>query len=287
MGYQHGVSGFKHNNLSGGTKGHYFGHLYFHDLTQNGFVFVNIAGASFSDYGLLFENVVLENCGYNLAGAHGQGIQGGSGAAPSINRYWIIRNSILHNVVGTGDIAFLGFSTNSNIDIYNNIIYNDNHSFDTDWIDHVQLKDAVSPGVIYFSDTSQSASFVRIYNNTFSRIARNTIYFGGSSTNNEVANNLFLDGYFNMAHHGVTGNHNDYWNCGPIVTSGIYGVPWGEDGQQGETSSPCVNAPGGDFRLKSGANANWRRRRSLLGVYHRHHWECPNFLVYRSLRSQS
>ena len=56
------------------------------------------------------------------------------------------------------------------------------------WIPWVTLKDASSPGVIYFSDTSQSADNVGIYNNTFYRVSRNTIYFGSTSKNNTVKN---------------------------------------------------------------------------------------------------
>lgn len=257
MGYVNGVSGFKQNTISGTSKGIHLSNLYFHDLSQNGFVFVNTAGSSFSDYGVLFENNVLENNGYNLAGAHGQGIQCGSGAGATTQSYWIIKNSIIHNNVGTGDIACLGFSTNDYMLIYNNIFYNVNQSFDSNgnWIDYLTLNDASSPGVLYFSDTNQSADNVKVYNNTFYNIVRNTIYFGGTSTNNEVVNNLFMSGYFNQVHYGVTGNYNDYYNNAPIISSGIYGVPYGEIGQQGESLSPVVDAVGGDFRLVSSANA--------------------------------
>ena len=257
MGYAVGASGFKQNNLTITGKGLFMSHLYFHDLSQNGFVFVNVAGTSFSDYGLIFDHIVLDDCGYNIAGQHGQGIQVGSGAGPSTNSYWTIRNSIFHNVVGTGDIACLGYSQNDHMDIYNNIFYNQEQSFSDSgtWTSHTK-SDASSPGVIYISDTSATAAYVRIYNNTFYNIARNTIYFGGSKlTNNEVVNNLFVHGYFNQRHVGVIGHHNDYSGCEPMVSSGIYGVPYGEVGQQGEPSSPCLNAAGGDFRLRSDAHA--------------------------------
>lgn len=259
FGYATGASAFKHNSTSGLTKGHTFTNIWIHDVSQNGTVWVNVLGTSFSDYGLLYDKVTLDNCGYNVLGQHGQGIQIGSGAAGSSNSFWLIRNSTFFNVVGTADIAALGFSTNSDIRIYNNIFYNTNLSFNEAaggvWTNYTSLQDASSPGVLYFSDTAQRADRVQIINNTFHKISRNTVYFGNISSNNEVVNNLFVDGHFNLVHQGVTGSYNDYYLCLPIISSGIFGVPYGELGQQTETASPFVDI-GRDFRLVGGANAS-------------------------------
>jgi hypothetical protein len=258
FGYATGASGFKHNSIAGLTKGHTFTNNWLHDLSQNGSFWVNVAGTSFTDYGLLYDSVILDNCGYNVLGQHGQGIQGGSGSGPSSNSFWLIRNSMFFNVVGTADIAFLGYSTNSYLRIYNNVFYNTNHSFNEPaggvWTNYTSLQDASSPGVLYFSDTAQRADRVQVINNTFHKIQRNTIYFGNVSSNNEVVNNLFVDGNFPQVHVGVTGTYNDYYLCFPIISSGIYGTPYGETGQQTETASPFVTS-GSDFRLVSGANA--------------------------------
>lgn len=256
MGYSVGASGFKQNNISTTVKGHHLHHIYAHDISQNGYFFVNIVGTSYSDYGLLFEDNVLDNSGYNIAGQHGQGIQCGSGAAASAQSYWIIRNSIFYNVTGTADIACLGYSVNDNFLIYNNLFYNENLSFDAgSWIPYEALKDASSPGVIYFSSTSSSAEYVGIYNNTFYRIGRNTIYFAGTSTNNVAKNNLFLSSRFSLIHQQVTATNNDYWDCNVIITSGSFGCPWNETAQQGESESPVVDAASANFQLKPGMNA--------------------------------
>jgi hypothetical protein len=258
FGYSTGASGFKQNTTSGFSKDLSFSYLYFHDLSQNGYCLVNVAGTSFSDPGVLFENNILENCGYNLAEQHGQGIQGGSGAGGSSNSFWIIRNSIFRNVVGTADIAFLGYSTNSDMQIYNNIFYNTNQSFTTSgvWTNWTSLMDASSPGVIYVSSTHGSSTRIQVVNNTFYNIDRDTIYFGDCVTNADiVANNLFLNGHFYLTQQGATCGNNDYYDCVPIISSGIYGVPYGEAGQQGENFPPCINAQNGNFNLLPNAHA--------------------------------
>ena len=66
---------------------------------------------------------------------------------------------------------------------------------------------------------------------------------------------MFTQGHFNQIHEGVVGHHNDYYDCLPIVTSGIYGVPYGEVGQRTESASPFVNVEARDFRLVAGSNA--------------------------------
>lgn len=257
MGYATGSSGFKNNNLSVTVKGNRYAYMYVHDMSQMGFTVVNAAGTSYSDYGALFEHNVIKNTGYNLAGQHGQAIQCGSGSNPSTQSYWIVRNSVFHNTGGssTAMIACLGYSANEYFRIYNNIFRNDNLSFDADWIPFDNSKPAVSPGVIYFSVTSSSAANVVVANNTFYQLSRATVYFAGTNTNNTVVNNLWMSSNFNIVTQGATGSYNDYYACFNIISSGIYGVPYGETGQQGESASPVVDAAAGDFRLIAGANA--------------------------------
>lgn len=257
MGYATGSSGFKNNNLSVTVKGNRYAYMYVHDMSQMGFTSVNAAGTSYPDYGALFEYNVIKNTGYNLAGQHGQAIQCGSGSGASTQSYWIIRNSVFHNTggVATAMIACLGYSTNQNFQIRNNIFRNDNLSFDTDWIPFDNSKPAVSPGVIYFSSTSSTAENILVANNTFYQLSRATVYFAGTNTNNTVINNLWMSSNFNIVTQGATGSYNDYYACFNIISSGIYGVPYGETGQQGESSSPVVDAAAADFRLIAGANA--------------------------------
>lgn len=255
FGYSVGVSGFKQNSSSGLVKGHRLHNLYFHDLSQNGFVFVNVLGTSFSDYGLLFEDILLEDCGYNTLGQHGQGIQGGSGAAGSSNAFWTLRNFVFHNVVGTAAMAWLGYSTNSDIRIYNGVFWNTNQSFNEPaggvWTNWTTLQDASSPGEIYVSSTAASSTRFEVMNNTFYQISRATVYFADTVTNgNRVVNNLFNTNHFNLTHVGLAqSSHNAYWNCLPIISSGVFGAPWNEVGQRNETAEPCVNPVAGDFRL--------------------------------------
>lgn len=254
FGYSVGASGFKQNSTSGLVKGQWIHHNYCHDVSQNGFVFCNLLGTSFSDYGLLFENNLLEDCGHNIAGQHGQGIQGGSGADGSSNAFWIVRNSIFHNVVGTAAIAFLGFSTNLDVLIYNNVFWNTNQSFNEPagaWTNWTTLQDAFSPGSIYTSSTAASSTRFVVANNTFYQISRATIYFADPVTNgNRIVNNLFNTNHFNQVHVGYyDSSYNGYYNCAPIITSGVFGTPHDEVGQQNETAEPCVNPVAGDFRL--------------------------------------
>ena len=251
MGYAVGVSGYKNNNTQGTVKDNRYAYLYVHDVTQNGFVFVNAAGTSYSDYGLLFENNVLKNSGDNLAGQHGQGIQCGSGAAPSSHSYWIVRNNDFHNVIGTAMIACLGYSTNDHFQIYNNLFRNDNLSYNSGWIAYNTQYPATSPGAIYFSSTSQSADHILVANNDFYQLSRSTVYIDGTATNNTVTNNLWINGNFNIVTQGAIGSYNDYYGCFTIISYGIYGVPYGETGQQAESGNPVdVN-----FRLLPGTKA--------------------------------
>lgn len=257
-GYVNGVSAFKINTLGSISKGIRISNVWAKQFTQNAFVFSNVAGESFEDYGLLYENVIVDDIGFNTSEAHGQAIQGGSGAAGSVQAFWTVRNSIFRNCLGTADIAFLGYSTNSDVLIYNNVFMNTNHSVTLDgvWTNYTPNLDAAAPGVIYTSSTLASSARIRVLNNTFHKICRNTVYFGDSVTNgNQVANNLFLDGRFPIVHQGVVGATNDYYLCEPIISSGIYGTPYGEAGQQTETAIPVVSLANGDFRLVEGANA--------------------------------
>jgi hypothetical protein len=186
-----------------------------------------------------------------LAGQHGQGIQCGSGAAPSTHSYWIVRNNDFHNVIGTAMIACLGYSANDHFRIYNNLFRNDNLSYKSGWIAYNNQYPATSPGSIYFSSTSQSADHMLIANNTFYSLSRSTVYISGTATNNTVINNLWINGNFNIVTQGAAGSYNDYYGCFTKINSGIYGVPYGETGQKTESRNPVDN----NFRLSPGANA--------------------------------
>ena len=258
QGYSVGVSGVKNNNTGSPVKGNHYANLYFHGLSENGFVFVRVAGTSYADYGLLFENNILDDSGYNVAGQHGQGIQCGSGFSPGMQdqqSYWIVRNSIFHNFNGTGMIACLGYSSNDHFEIYNNVFWDDNYSFNTTWIPFDNSAPASSPGVIYFSSTSQSADNILVANNTFYQMSRATVFIDGTATNSTVTNNLWTDDNFNIITQGATGSYNDYYGCFTIISMGIFGCPYGETGQQGESMQPTVNPSTGNFHLVPGANA--------------------------------
>jgi hypothetical protein len=246
-----GWSAFKQNNTGVTSKGTHISNCYLHDFSQNGAVFVGLIGSSYADYGLLFENNVLYNSGGTTGLGHGQGIQCGSGAAPASQSYWIVRNNDFHNIVGTAMIACLGYTTNDHFRIFNNIFRNDNLSYNSGWIGYNSGYPATSPGSIYFSSTSQSADHILVANNTFYQMSRSTVYISGTATNNTVVNNLWINGNFNIVTQGATGSYNDYYGCFTIISYGIYGVPYGETGQQTESGNP-VDA---NFHLLAGTNA--------------------------------
>lgn len=247
-----GWSGLKQNNLGSTTsKGTHISNCYIHDFSQNGVVFVNVVGTSYADYGVLFENNVMYNVGGTTGPGHGQGIQCGSGAASAAQSYWIIRNNQFHNDVGTAMIACLGFTTSDDFQIYNNVFWNDNFSYNSGWIAFNNIYPASSPAVIFFSSVNASATNILVANNTFSFLSRALFAAEGTATNNTVVNNLWSNANFNVVTQGATGSYNDYYACFPIVTRGIYGCPYGETGQQNESGNP-IDA---NFHLLLGANA--------------------------------
>jgi len=232
--------GLKSNNSAGPVKGIHLSYLYLHDTSTNGFTFGNIVGTSFEDYGLLYENNYLYNTGGSTdPDNHGQGLQGGY---MTTQTYWIIRNSVFHNIIGSGDIVFLGGGATSYINIYNNIFRSDNQSIY--WS---------SPGVIWSRerDANTTTTNLRVYNNTFYNITLNQIAINAETVaNNEVKNNLFHTGNFTAGHSGIaTAQYNAFYN-----NDGA-GVPSGETGQQNETSDPVVNSAAGDFTLVAGAKS--------------------------------
>jgi hypothetical protein len=228
-------------NTTGGrfSKGIHFRFLYVHEVTTNGYTFGGIVGTSFSDYGLLFEDNYQEKTGgCTDPDQHGQGIQVGYSATQN---YWIIRNSVIKDALGSAYIAFLGYGNNDNIYIYNNIFWATNRN--TYW---------ASPGVIWAHELA-SMDNLRIYNNTFYNINSSRVYIQASGSTRELKNNLFHTGYFNYTHAGVTSAYNAYYGCTGGGTY-PYGVPVGETGQQNETSDPVILA-GTNFSLKAGAKS--------------------------------
>jgi hypothetical protein len=226
--------GLYQNNTGGNyAKGHYWSYLYIHDFTTNGITTGGINGTSFDDYGLIYEyNVIAETGGCTNVGLHGQGWQAGYGVS-AVQRYWTIRNSIFKNIDGTANIAFLGYTTNEYIRIYNNIFLSEDKT-----IYHS------SPGVIYVHNIEATAINIEIYNNTFYNIKLNQIRNDADTTSGcEVKNNLFHTGTFTTNHLGVTSQYNAYYNCDG------YGVPSGEIGQQNEISDPVVNSSAHDFHI--------------------------------------
>lgn len=226
--------GVMQNNMTP-VKGQYWSYIHLHDVSTNGYTLDNIVGTSFYDYGLLYENNVIEETGGTTGLDHGQGIQ--AGAVQS--SYWIVRNSVFKNILGTADIAWLGNASQDSILIYNNIFQNDNQSTYSS-----------SPGVIYSRDTNVSSNNIKVYNNTFYNIYKSAVYLSAISTSgNELKNNLFHSGRFTTGHLGITASNNSYYG------STGEGAPVGETGQQNETSDPVANAAGGDFALIAGAKA--------------------------------
>ena len=96
-----GFDGLYNNNLSP-QKGLHVAHCWIHDCGRNGFTIGAMVGTSYDDYGMLFENNVIEETGGALDGGHSQALQI-SYDAP--NAYLIIRNNLIKNNIGSAAIS--------------------------------------------------------------------------------------------------------------------------------------------------------------------------------------
>jgi hypothetical protein len=230
------------------NKGIHISNCYIHNVSRDGVTFGGQLGTSWSDYGVLYENNYMEEIGgTQVPGSHAQGLMLGM---LTTQAYHIIRNSVFKNIVGTMWIGYLGGSLTSYVDIYNNTFQSTDRT--TYW---------ASPGIIYAREATAgeiaggaaetSATYFRIYNNTFYNITKDQIAINANITgNSEVKNNLFHTGNFTTGHTGIASSqYNAFYNCDGA------GVPTGEAGQQNETSDPVTNAAGGIYTLVTGAKS--------------------------------
>ncbi|HWA27366.1 MAG TPA: LamG-like jellyroll fold domain-containing protein [Lacunisphaera sp.] len=230
----------------GGKKNIYVGYCWIHEVTINGVQFLGLAGTSYVDYGLLFENNVVSETGGCLNPAnHGQGMQLGQG---SNFTYAIIRNNVFRNISGSGMIAFMAGSLDADhhdIRIYNNIFH---------YTDLATYKGCY-PGMIWAELPKQeheagvNLSEVLIANNTFYGVGSSTygtvaqIANFSPGSNVVVKNNIWENCYFSSSFSGVTFDTNAYWNNAGNVPSGTYHQV------TGMSQSTFVNAGAGNFDL--------------------------------------
>jgi hypothetical protein len=244
-GFAYGSSSADGINYNVGLKGFHVSYCYIHEIPRNGVTIGRSVGTSFSDYGMLFENNVIERTGglgIAYPNLHGQGMQIGYSFDVA---YLIIRNNIFKNILGTGMIAYLG-GTSSHIynRIYNNVFL----------ITDLSIYNVISPGVIVTLASGAVCDYFYIYNNTFYNLGNGgtvygRIYITSSSTitTAEVKNNLWVNSYLPYGGYlvGITSSSNNgFWNNNGSSNPG-----------NTESADPFINSAGYDFRLKSTANA--------------------------------
>lgn len=234
-----------------GTKGFHVSDSYIHEIPRNGISIGTSAGTSWSDYGTLFENNIIERTGgvgIAYPDIHGQGMQIGYASTDS---YLIIRNNIFKNIIGSAMIAYLGGTASHTYSrIYNNIFY----------ITDLDTYEIISPGVIWTNSAGGAVTdYFYIYNNTFYNLGDGSHAYvngkillssSGTITTAEAKNNLWVNSRFGyLGHIGLTvKSNNDYYG-----NTGY--VPTGETNQVAESSNPFTNSVSYDFTLKPTANA--------------------------------
>jgi len=226
-----------------GLKNFQVSYCWIHEAPRNGVTIGSSVGTSYSDYGMLFENNVVERTGgvgIAYPNLHGQAMQI---AYNSTDAYLIIRNNIFKNTVGTGVLVYLGGAdaNHSNSRIYNNIFY----------ITDLSAYRTLSPGVIV---TYQKADYFYIYNNTFYGIGNGGSVYGriyltsaSTITTAEAKNNLWVNSYLPFGGYliGITSASNN----------GFYNNNGSSNPGNTEPADPFVDLAGYDFRLKPTANS--------------------------------
>lgn len=213
------------------VKGLHIAYCWIHEVTRNGVTFANQNGTSFSDYGLLFENNVISETGgaYLInPGIHGQAMQIGYGGEDS---YYIIRNNLFSNCIGTAFIAFLGTGNHHDHLIYNNKFVSSDALFE------------VSPGVVYGHTLSVDCSNIRFLNNSIYGVKKAQFFVDfADATGNEVKNNIFENCVFTTGHAKASEDSNGYFgNTGT--------VPSGTTNQIDGGSSTFIDGASGNFEI--------------------------------------
>lgn len=222
-----------HNNNGSAQKGLHIANCWIHECGRNGITIGYLVGTSYDDYGMLFENNVVEQTGGNLLGGHSNPMQIGYATGDA---YLIIRNNIFRNNVGSAPVTYLaGKESNHRFSrIYNNVfIITDRSKF------------GCSPGVIWAHAGSTACNDIEIYNNTFYgvKLGQCALDTAGAK-NNVLVNNVWENCHFTGKHRGFSEESNN----GYFGNTGA-GVPKGSKNQVDGSSSTFVNAEAGDFRL--------------------------------------
>lgn len=225
-------------NAGSGAKGLHISNCYIHEIPRNGVSVGEAKGTSYDDYGLLFENCVVERTGgvgIEYPGIHGQGMQIGYSRTTN---YTIIRNSIFKDIIGTGSIVYLT-GNHYNVQVYNNIFYStDNSAYAT-----------LSPGWLV---SYGNGDFFHVYHNTIYNLNASAVYgrifldSAGIKTA-EARNNFWHSSRlpYGGFMHGITESSNN----------GFYGNFDSSNPGDTESSSPFMDVSEGDFRLRPEADA--------------------------------
>jgi hypothetical protein len=237
-----GGDGIYQNNGSD-QKGTHISECYIHGVDKNGVTFGNFTGTSYSDYGLLFENNVIQDTGGSTGvGWHGQGMQ----LAYAQNwKYNIIRGNTFSDIEGSGMIVFMdGGAMFNDVLVYNNVFY----------LTESTTHQVISPGVINNLGGGLCTNLL-IANNTFYNIGGATnkaqIMFYPLASNPSVylTNNVWESCTFTMTNYvNSQGNNGYYGNTGA-------GVPSGTPGQVNGASTTFTSPGTYDFTLKPGGYA--------------------------------
>lgn len=245
-GYSHPTVGYTTlyaNTNSGGRKGYHVAHCWIHEASANGILTGPVSGTSYSDYGMLFEsNVVSETGGVTDPEQHGQGWQ------LSTSDYFIIKDSVFRNCVGSGMLAYLGVSgqTFSHQQIYNNLFY----------ITDLTTYTGVSPGVIWMSSAAASADNVLIANCSFYGLGSVAVpgVLAQVMINTPVKTNVVLENCIWENSNFTQGNDvNTQSNNGYFGNTGS--VPSGTTNQVDGGATTFASPGSYDFRLKAGGYA--------------------------------
>jgi len=222
-----------HNNNGSAQKGLRIGNCWVHECGRNGITIGFIVGTSYEDYGMLFENNVIEETGGNLAGAHSNPIQIGYATGDA---YLIIRGNVFRNNVGSAPVTYLGGKGSDHrfSRIYNNLFVITDRS-----------KYGCSPGVVWAHSGAAACHKIEVYNNTFygvrlGQCALDTV----GAKDNVLVNNVWENCEFTGKHRGFAEESNNgyFGNTGG-------GVPKGSKNQVNGSSTTLANPGEGDFSL--------------------------------------
>jgi hypothetical protein len=223
-------------------------YCWIHDVNRDGLAVGGFSGSP----GLLYEHNRMERTGNHTdPDAHGQGFQF---ALSTVNSGVTIRYSTFIDISGSATISFLGGTTNSNVQIYNNQFWTTNRAVYTN-----------SPGVIWTREGSPAVTMngLYVFNNIFHGVGLAMVANDAITTSETyVRNNIWEDSGFSGGsyYRGAVVDHNyffdnynfSYADFGDTSTPAVISY---DSTDILATSSPFIDAAGHDYRLNASASA--------------------------------